>query len=344
MDEMSLSKTELGALTYPHPFMKEYTLDDNELDEHCPLDNGQHTLQPSCGLGRLDVLPLEILNVILSKLDLQSLTDIRRINQRAMVLVNSFPHYQAVVDHAPAALRGMLSIGAARSNTCQDLYEKSCTAKCDICGDFGGYLYLITCKRVCFMCLSENTSYLPLLKYDVIRKFGLGSRELMKIPQIRSKPGCYTLSLKNCNNSLTLFDQHAARCAGITLHGTVSDMENFVSKAAEQRQSAFLQREVEYRLTGSAGKKPRLPRNHDISDAKTSNPHRFMAVVSAPNYLDQRARIAVPGFYCIGCLHENDPSHLHWRKRFTAETFVDHMKQWGEITSGYHSRSLKYVR
>jgi hypothetical protein len=47
------------------------------LPTHCPLDNGR--LQPRTGsaktsIGHLEVLPMEILQLALSSLDLQSLT------------------------------------------------------------------------------------------------------------------------------------------------------------------------------------------------------------------------------------------------------------------------------
>ena len=57
---------------------------------------------------------------------------------------------------------------------CLKLYEELSTAECDSCGDYGGYLYLVTCRRVCFLCLTENPDYLPILRADAIRKFGLG--------------------------------------------------------------------------------------------------------------------------------------------------------------------------
>lgn len=126
---------------------KDHTLEDNELRKHCVLDVGRHTLQPICSLGKLDILPPELLTTVLAQLDVQSLTDFRRVNQQAMRFINSTPQYQVVVEHASDALRGMLSIGSARFSTIEDLYDKLCTATCETCSHFGGYLYLITCKR-----------------------------------------------------------------------------------------------------------------------------------------------------------------------------------------------------
>ncbi|KAL9099211.1 MAG: hypothetical protein Q9163_005254 [Psora crenata] len=336
---MSLSETELEAYTSSHLNLKDNTLDENELVEHCPLDIGRHTLKPKCNLGSLDLLPSELLSGVLSQLDLQSLTDFRRVNQRAMGLVNSVPHYEVIINHAPAALRGMLSIGTAKLTTCQDLYDKLCTANCDTCGDFGGYLYLITSRRVCFICLSGDVSYLPLLRVDVVRKFGLESRDLATIPQIRSIPGYYSPNKKICRKRLTLFDHDSARCAGIAVHGTVSAMEEYVSKVAEQRRSNFKDKESMYLSTGGQRGKPRPLRDQDAWDAKSGNPYRFMAIVSAP-FFNAKTRSIAWGLYCIGCRDEKEGPDMHWRKRFTMETFIDHMKQWGEIIDRFHRRSL----
>ena len=336
---MSLSKTQLKALTYPHLNINDFTLSENELADHCLLDNGRHDLRPDHDLGNLDLLPPELLGAVLSQLDLQSVTDFRRVNQRAMGLIDSIPHYKAIVDHGSAALCGMLSIGAAKFNTCEDLYDKLCTAECDLCGHFGGYIYLITCRRVCFVCLSEDESYLPLLKADVVRKFGVESENLAKLPQIRSRPGCYSPNMRNCRKRISLFDHDSARCAGIVTHGTEIAMEEFVDKAADQRRSAFKEKESKYLSVGGAVRKPRPPRDQDAWDAKSGNPYRFMAIVPTA-YLNAQTKSEIWGFYCVGCQDENEGPDLYWRRRFTSETFINHMKEWGEIVNRFHRHSL----
>lgn len=172
------------------PNLEDYTLDDNT-ENACPLDNGRHHLEPKYALGTLEKLPLEILNMVLVHLDVRSLTDFRRVNQRAMQAVDFLPQYKAVFAHAPALLRGLLSIGTGKLISCRLLHEKLCTAECDSCGDFGGYIYLITCRRVCFLCFTWKTDYRPLLRADALRKFGLHREHLPKIPSMKAyiRPG-----------------------------------------------------------------------------------------------------------------------------------------------------------
>lgn len=74
-------------------------------------------------------------------------TDFRRVSQRAIQMIDLIPQYRRIIRYTPASIQGCLSIGAGRLFSCQNLYEKLCTAECDICGDVGGYLYLITCRQ-----------------------------------------------------------------------------------------------------------------------------------------------------------------------------------------------------
>ena len=345
------NEDELDAHKSYYLNQKDYTLEDNQLRKHCVLDVGRHTLQPVFSLGELDVLPLELLTTVLAQLDLQSLTDFRRVNQRAMGLINSIPQYQVVVEHASDALRGMLSIGSASFSTIEDLYDKLCTATCETCSHFGGYLYLITCKKVCFRCLSRRDSFLPLSRADIVRKYGLQSGHMARIPRMRSRPGRYSERELICRKSLTLFDHDSARSIGVTIHGTVEKMEEYVAYAATRRWSNFKQKESTYKSRENTGKKPRPPRVQDPWDGESGNRHRFMAIVSVP-YFDPQMRSAERGFYCIGCRDENawddenEGFGLDWRRKFTTETFVDHMKQWGTIKNGFHLQSssqYKYI-
>jgi hypothetical protein len=74
----------------------DHTLDGARLETRCPLDNGRldttlsHQHQPA-GMGRLDILPLELISEILLALSVPRLASFRRVNRRAMELVDLFP-------------------------------------------------------------------------------------------------------------------------------------------------------------------------------------------------------------------------------------------------------------
>ncbi|PYI31663.1 hypothetical protein BP00DRAFT_307652, partial [Aspergillus indologenus CBS 114.80] len=196
--------------TYVFLNLADNTLDD--VDESLRLDR-QPRFDPRSaryGLGALEKLPLEILHLTLLALDMQSMTDFRRVNKKARLVTGSIPQYRRILAHAPAAIRGSLHLETARNFSCQALYDTLSTAECDGCGDFGGYLYLITCRRVCFLCLSEKTDYLPLSRKDVIRKFGLDTTHLARLPRMKSVPGRYSPRGIRCRRREALFDHCSA--------------------------------------------------------------------------------------------------------------------------------------
>ncbi|CAG8886971.1 unnamed protein product [Penicillium egyptiacum] len=145
----------LSELIYTFISIIDHTLDD--IESLCHLDSGHDRRVPCYGLEPLEIVPLEILQMIVLRLDIRSMTHFRRVNRQARLVVDQIPQYKQIIVHMLASIRGCLSTRTGFSFSCQDLYDKLRTADCDSCGDFGGYLYLVTCRRVCFLCFTEKT-------------------------------------------------------------------------------------------------------------------------------------------------------------------------------------------
>ncbi|KAI0548960.1 hypothetical protein F4679DRAFT_548439 [Xylaria curta] len=77
-----------------------------------------------------------------------------------MSLDDSVYQYRMTRKHCPNILRTIVSINAQYFD-CRALYGTLSTTKCATCDRFGGYLYLITCKRVCYCCFKSNLDYFP---------------------------------------------------------------------------------------------------------------------------------------------------------------------------------------
>jgi hypothetical protein len=109
-------------------------------------------------LGSLAVLPVELLHQILAQLDLRTLIDFRYVNRKAAEAVDGLPDYKLVAHYTPNTIHGVLAIGAGRWTTCEDICEALYEEECEVegCGLFAGYLYLPTCKKVCFECFTEH--------------------------------------------------------------------------------------------------------------------------------------------------------------------------------------------
>ena len=268
---------------------------------------------------------------LLIYLDISTLVDFRLVNPRALEITDSIPQWRAIATHAPHVLGCIRAIDTGRWITCESLYDKVCTAECEKCGDFGGYLYILTCKRVCFLCLSEEKSLLPLRFSHAKREYGLNHAIVKTLPRMRSIPGLYSPKGKKVRDRITLVDRESARQAGITLHGTATAMDRYVFE--EQRK---LGRRANWDMwdwhnvrVGPAVFRLRI-RNPRIGD-----PVRFMAVVRMP-WMNKASQGLEMGFHCKAC--EKSIRHLlfHWRRKFTEASFVEHLKQCGDIRDGEH--------
>ncbi|KAK3337776.1 hypothetical protein B0T19DRAFT_82409 [Cercophora scortea] len=186
----------------------DHTLDDAQLEARCPLDNGRHILQPKTRVGQLDRLPIELINQVLGMLDIPTLTNFRRVNQRAMHLVDSLPQYRRLWTFCPNILRAAISINAA-SFSCETLFQTLTREKCESCGSFGGYLYLITCKRVCYFCFTRRKEYFPVSLTLAARQAKLQKKAFSHLPQVLSLPGRYTAIAKLSRHRVTLIDRQA---------------------------------------------------------------------------------------------------------------------------------------
>ncbi|KAK1764744.1 hypothetical protein QBC33DRAFT_580023 [Phialemonium atrogriseum] len=163
-------------ITYRKPRIVGYPLDDANLETRCPLNNKRHytnNTQLQHSVGKLDVLPLEIIPHILIVPDLPTLTTFRRVNHRAMSLVDSLHQYGMVFKHWPNVLRSIINIRADYFD-CKTLYQTLSSSKCKTRDRFGGYLYLVTCKHLGI--------WLP-------SHVGCSRRELKHPPYIVSLPG-----------------------------------------------------------------------------------------------------------------------------------------------------------
>ena len=180
--------------------MHDLSINLKTLEQNCPLTQTSSIRSPIGSniadlqpLGQLDSLPLEVLQYVLQQLDLHTLTLMQSLNQRSKLLVNSLPQYRDVVAHAPNALRAMLSTGLASFFSKDVLCSTFRSRECFLCGSFGPLLYLLACRRCCWLCLAEASDALPVSREFAIHSFGLPRSAVLQLPCMRSLPGQYIL-------------------------------------------------------------------------------------------------------------------------------------------------------
>jgi hypothetical protein len=192
-DQVILENISLLAPT--RSFYTGAMLEAKDLERCCPLDNGHHEGQePSATLGQLDTLPLELLQPILLDLDLKSLTALRSVNRTFRKTIDSIKEYDDIITHGPTSLRAALSINLGSWISCRQLYNTLCSEQCTGCRRFGPLLYLLSCSRVCYVCLHEDRRFLPMVPIYAKPAFKLSSQNLADLPTALSIPGRYAHS------------------------------------------------------------------------------------------------------------------------------------------------------
>ncbi|KAL2167502.1 hypothetical protein VTG60DRAFT_1196 [Thermothelomyces hinnuleus] len=324
-------------LVYSCPRINDHTLDEkiSSLFPHAEYKSDRFGLSATKNAGTLEILPLELLSAILCHLDLLSLSQFRRANRRTIELVRSLPLYEAIMTHAPNALRGILALGTGPWITWGTLREKITTPDCEHCGDFGGYLYLLTCRRVCFLCFTQEQPYLPLLPSHATRMFGLDKQTVQSLPCVRVIPGIYSPNERKIPRSVSvLVDRESARLAGIRLHGSLDAMERYVASLEAREIDAYNQRIVAAEGDRRPALRMRRPGVRPQFDGRSGNPFRFVAIIRVP-WIRRGSREAEWGFHCLGCQNLSR-FPLHWRRQFTSASFKEHLRECGKVTNGKH--------
>ncbi|KAL1618446.1 hypothetical protein SLS54_007173 [Diplodia seriata] len=215
MSNPSVAAAQFHEYTFPDISFVEYTLD-KYIAKNCPLDNGRFPKTPQCDLGVLDALPLELLQSTLAQVDLATLTDIRRVNQRARDVVDSILEYDNIVTYVPSVLRALIVTETASYITCKKLHDKLRDPQCEDCGYFGEHLYLLTCRRICSECKMKE-GYSPVREQPVERIYdnhvGLTPEDVSRIPRMRILP--YPFCGDTMSSCLYILDRQSLRNAQI---------------------------------------------------------------------------------------------------------------------------------
>lgn len=185
------------------------TLDNRFSDTSFPLQNSQQPSQPLRSLGQLEELPLELLSEVLSDLDVPTLVAFRCVNRHARAVVDSLPIFCRVVENCANVIRAVVAT-KAESFTLNTLHNSLSMRDCVKCGRFGGYLYLITCERVCYFCFSRDTAFFPITE-SAARRIGCTKHLLEQLPHLPSLPGPCTAFEKLSKKRIKLFDRVAVQ-------------------------------------------------------------------------------------------------------------------------------------
>ncbi|KAL8762832.1 MAG: hypothetical protein Q9184_001218 [Pyrenodesmia sp. 2 TL-2023] len=329
----------LRLLTYTRLELERCCIGPAVLERHCPLDDSRHeiSLEASAGLnklhqqtalGALEVLPLEVLQEVLDNLDLQSLTDFRSVSKRARYLVSCIPRYHTIIRHVPYALRFMLSTKTAFHWTLSQLYEALTSRKCFLCGNFGGFLSVLNCRRCCFRCITYSKELFPLTANGVQTQYMLDKTTLAALPVALSLPGRYGLHQKLSSKRNRLILEASARQAAIISHGSETAMMTHISCeiAKRAKRAAGNKRAASKKSTSTSTPQSTVPAEGYHTTSNTAI--RCQAVLRFPT-LEVSAGNLEWGVACQGC-HGRHDHHLAGNDTYnllTNDQFLQHFDQ-----------------
>lgn len=303
-------------------YMKNFPEVDGDLtlDENLPpfssITKGassEWSLPPS-DLGILSNVPIELFHLILSQVDLETLFSLRYTNQRLLQMIESMLEYCFVQTHVPNAIRAAHLVEASVHLTLKDLYSQLSSPKCSLCSDFGEYLYLPTCSRVCFFCLIRERCFLPLRVHQAKVQYRLSQAYLSAIPRFQSLPGIYSPA-KHKLRRFPLLHRAAAYEAGVRAHG--SKAEAPMGKRGS--------------LHDACNRYPAW----DPMDRGVGNELRFALVLKFP-WLNKGQGSVEWGVCCRACADKNGSDGdivKESRKKYTEDGLKDHIRTCPWATS-----------
>lgn len=186
---------------------------------------------PSSNIGNLDVFPMELLHNILNQLDFLSLFRLASVSHRGRNVVHSLAAFRDLTTYAYPVLVALGITELLYWHSCSTLHSALLSESCVSCGLYGPFLFLPTCERCCYWCLSENQSLwlIPVSKAKKI--FGLSAKDLKGTPTLHTVPGVYFV--RRLNKRLKRFRLVSVKIVkriAISIHGTEAALEQVLSE------------------------------------------------------------------------------------------------------------------
>ncbi|KAI0101638.1 hypothetical protein GGR51DRAFT_529689 [Nemania sp. FL0031] len=258
------------------------------------------------GLGSLDRLPLELLHDVFLRLDMRSLFSFRQTNLRSREMVDSLKQYRVVVSHGLNLLCALLRTRLAIGVSLLDFYHALCTKNCTLCGEFGGFISLLTWDRCCFQCLQVAPETQVQSLASARKKFRLTKVELDQLTSFKTLPGVYTM-----DESV-----YKSRVAVVSVHQVILVFRQQPHALALAQAQAQAQ----------------------LADSGRNQKFNFMGSCALP-YYDKRTDRVEYGMSCAGCQLALEKGIIGYRgetwayeardKAYAQDGFLDHFR-WCE--------------
>ncbi|KAI1108672.1 F-box domain-containing protein [Nemania sp. NC0429] len=191
--------------------------------------------------GTLNRLPIELVYEVLGSLDFQSITRFARVSIRGKNIVQSFPAYRHLMNHAPDALAALGQTRLLSLYSASHLLATLRSERCATCPEYGAYLFLLTCERCCWECLKSQPLRRVLTPSGAGRVFALTPKMVKQLPVQFSIPGIYKISREVKQRSFRLCSIPAAKKLAMSVHGSAESLTRVVTRKGPKRSTEYLQ-------------------------------------------------------------------------------------------------------
>ncbi|KAM5351107.1 hypothetical protein ACJ41O_003830 [Fusarium nematophilum] len=174
---------------------------------------------------------LEILNL----LDFQSLSRISRTSLKGKQVIEAHPPYRDFMNYCPEILAALAKTHLLQLHSAGSLRHTLLAEKCASCFEFGAFLFLPTCERICFECLCRNRAYRMTGLGSAKDWFGLTDAEIRRIPIMQSIPGSYRVrnSVRWDSRTCSLVCVKQLKQLALDAHGTPEKVSSFMPEGLD---------------------------------------------------------------------------------------------------------------
>jgi hypothetical protein len=243
-------------------------------------------------------------NKMCLQLDLTSLGSLRLINHCFRTLVDSLPACKQTKKHAFNAIRALRDTKSISYHSLSKLHQALTSTQCHAWDDFGPFLFLINCERVCVNSIYRNKPLRFISRSDAETWFGFEPKHLENLPSLhktqRAKPcNCHWQGRSGCPicqypvglNLVLVFEvEHIA----LSLYGTRENMEHRVK-------SLYMRRYTEH-MNALAG----FPPLQSTFCPRPLSKSRLRRSTLRIKFYESVGSISWHGFYCNSCFGWED--------------------------------------
>lgn len=176
--------------------------------------------------GALDSLPLELLHSICASLDFQSLSRLSRTSIRSKAIVESLPAYRDLMKYAPGTLNALGKTGLISVHSSTTLHAALRSENCVSCGEYGAFLFMPTCGRICYLCLKRNATFWVISTRQARKYFNLTERQIKLGPIMHNILGYYLCGSRR--QRVRLISVGDAKKIAIMVHGSEEKLGELV--------------------------------------------------------------------------------------------------------------------